>query len=163
MSDRRAHVWAAAGRGDRHRHRRGGGRPRRRHGATGHRGPQQLQALEHLLELSASSRATRTSTQVLLDCCGGIAGRSASSAWSSRSRPRTRISSRLHASFGWDDGPPAMSSLADVAQLCDPPTRSRAMLPWPADEATKRVGATARSLRVPRNGRGAAGLGPLTG
>ena len=101
------------------------------------------EALEHLLELSASLTSNEDIDQVLLDCCGGI----------SRALGFERViieiadadsdQLRLRASVGWDEGPPeGVNSLDDVARLCDPAYEVEGCYLWPADEAMARIGAT---------------------
>ena len=113
------------------------------------------EALEHLLELSASLTSNEDIDQVLLDCCGGI----------SRALGFERViieiadadsdQLRLRASVGWDEGPPeGVNSLDDVARLCDPAFEVEGCYLWPADEAMARIGASKRRYESQRNGHG---------
>ena len=101
------------------------------------------EALEHLLELSASLTSNEDIDQVLLDCCGGISRALGFERVMIEIADADSDQLRLRASVGWDEGPPeGVNSLDDVARLCDPAYEIEGCYLWPADEAMARIGAT---------------------
>ncbi len=112
-------------------------------------------ALEHLFELSASLTSNEDIDQVLRDCCEGIRRALGFERVMIEMADPDSEELRLRASVGWDEGPPpGMSSVDQVANLCDPAHEVEGCFIWTADEAMERVGAGARRYRSRRNGVG---------
>lgn len=113
------------------------------------------EALELLFELSASLTNNEDIDQVLLDCCDGIRRALGFERVVIELADADSDQLRLRASLGWDDGPPAgMSSLDEVAKLCDPAYEIEGCYLWPGAEAVARVGTHARRYESLRNGNG---------
>lgn len=115
------------------------------------------EALELLFELSASLTNDDDVDSVLQTCCDGIRRALGFERVVIEIADDDSNELRVRASLGWEDGPPSgMSSLDDVARLCDPAHEIEGCYLWPADEAMARVGREARRYESRRNG-----VGPL--
>ncbi len=113
------------------------------------------EALELLFELSAALTDDDDIDEVLLQCCDGI--RRALGFERVAIEVAETGSDQLHlrASLGWDDGAPVgMSSLQELAGLCDPAYEIEGCFLWPAEQALARVGSHARRYESRRNGHG---------
>lgn len=113
------------------------------------------EALELLLEVSASLTSNDDIDKVLLDCCDGIRRALGFERVVIEIADPESTQLRLRASLGWEEGPPeGVSSLEDVAALCDPAYEIEGCYLWPADVALARVGSHARRYESRRNGHG---------
>jgi diguanylate cyclase (GGDEF)-like protein len=115
------------------------------------------EALQLLFELSASITNDEDVDDVLHTCCDGIRRALGFERLVIEIADDESDRLRLRASLGWDDGQPeGMTSLGDVAKLCDPAFEVEGCYLWPADAAMARVGAHARRYESRNNG-----VGPL--
>jgi len=113
------------------------------------------EALELLFELSASLTSNQDIDQVLLDCCDGIQRALGFERVVIEVADPDSEDLRLRAAQGWGDGPPpGMSSLDEIAKLCDPAFEIEGCYLLPAHEAVARVGPQARRYASRRNGKG---------
>lgn len=113
------------------------------------------EALQLLLELSASLTSDDEIDDVLLRCCDGIRRALGFERVAIEVAEAGSNDLRTRASVGWDDEPPAgVSSLDELAKLQDPAHEIEGCYLWPAHDALARVGSAARRYTSRRNGRG---------
>ncbi len=113
------------------------------------------EALQQLLELSASLTGEDDVDDVLLRCCAGIRQALGFERVVIEVADAGSNELRTRASLGWEGGPPAGStSLAQLAELQDPTREVEGCYLWSAQEAVARVGPEARRYPSRRNGRG---------
>jgi len=113
------------------------------------------EALQLLLELSASLTGDEDVDDILLRCCDGIRRALGFERVMIEVAEPGADELRLRASVGWEDGPPAgMSSRAELVKLQDPDYEIEGCYLWPAADALVRVGPAARRYRSRRNGCG---------
>ena len=114
------------------------------------------QALELLLELSASLTNDDDVDTVLHTACDGIRRALGFERVVIEMADDGSDQLRLRATVGWEDGPGGATSLEDVEKLCDPDYEVEGCYLWPMEAAMERVGADARRYESRNNG-----VGPL--
>jgi diguanylate cyclase (GGDEF)-like protein len=113
------------------------------------------EALELLLELSASLTNDDDVDTVLQTACDGIGRALGFERVLIEIVDDASKQLRLRATLGWDGGAPAgVTTAEEIELLCDPAFEVEGCYLWPADEAMARVGVQARRYESRNNGVG---------